>query len=330
MHRLLAPLALAATLACPPLVAQGAPKDFRGLESLARSATSAEARIDALEALAALPPTEELSLERITRALAQGLEDDQASVRARTAELLAPGLHPEVAVRSLTRALADESRAWKGAVGDILDHSRVGQKWAERQEDREFDDATQRYIDEHNAKLATIRARIDAHAMVVDATATRLGSWPDSRSEGALVVALKTTSSKSMLDGLACSMAAERALPLVDALLALGGRSGLDTIAGTLSDWGAAHDDSGDELRALEKERGGENRDGEEATLRSRLARQEEHLRNLTQRLREFAEARSLPAAPGSAPPVRPWRSWATKVRASLPKSLGRVAAPPD
>jgi hypothetical protein len=50
-------------------------------------------------------------------------------------------------------------------------------------------------------------------------------------------------------------------------------------------------------------------REGDMARLRSQLERQEEHLRSVTQRLREFAKTNDLPAAPGSALPLRAWAS---------------------
>jgi hypothetical protein len=93
-------------------------EDAEALDALAErlDSASAEERRAALEEAAALTLSHanHRSTE-VAKFLAKGLEDDDAAVRARAAELLAKGQHVEVAVAELVATLADVKKALRDA-----------------------------------------------------------------------------------------------------------------------------------------------------------------------------------------------------------------------
>ncbi len=304
-------------------------EDLATLEARARNGGSIEARIQALEAIAALQIEGESPREPVTKSLAIGLKDDAIEVRRRTVALLGPAQHPEVSVRELAKAANVELRLWKKAGKDVLGfrNSREGAKLS-----REYDRAAKQgpAAAEHaeakyNKQVGVLQDVLKSHGELLDEMSKQLAKWSDSRSVSILATMLKECTSGKLAQTDGWRETTVRCLPIIDSLLALGSRKALDATMTSLKGWNDSLDEAKRDLKKV-RSKSDEYYEWVLDNAEVKVIRLSEHTDAIRKRLRDFAKAKGLPMPPGNAASSNAWRSWSTKVRGKLPKALGSIS----
>ena len=305
-------------------------EDLLTLEAQARRAETAEARVEALEAIAALQVEGEPAQARITQSLAIGLSDDAPDVRKRTAALLDHTQHAETAVRVLAKATRSELKAWNKA-GEKLNAFYTSGKASKLLESywTEAEAGVAGAVDHrdaYNEQIAKHMAEIGIHAGVLDGYIAQLATWPDDRSVGALSVLLKEFSEGQLAESEVVRICLKRSTRVSEALLILGSQDALESLVDSLMSWDKRAARSEKTLGKMRDAKPGEYGPWEINYAESNVRDLQAHLTKDRKSLKEFASANDLPRPPGALAKKSAWRSWKGKARGKLPKKLGTVS----
>ncbi len=305
-------------------------EDLLVLEARARKADAVEARVEALETIAALQIDGEPASAAITKSLAVGLLDDNPEVRTRTAGLLGEKQHADTAVRKLTEATRAELKQWNKAGAELKEFYTSGKAsklleayWTEAEAG--VPNAV-RHRDEYNEQIETHMAGISTHAGVLDDYFAQLVTWKDDRSVRVLIALLKEVSQGKLAESEVVRICLKRSSSVTEALLTLGSQEALESVIDSIATWTKRTTQAEKTLEKLNEAKPGEYGPWEIGAAESDVRDLRSHKAELGKALKEFAAANNLPRPPGSSAKKSAWRSWKTKTRGKLPKKLGTVA----
>lgn len=301
--------------------------ELKELEIVAQRGGTVGQRMLALESIAKMQIPGEPPIEEVTLALSIGLRDSDSSVRIKTAKLLGPPQYLEVSVIQLTKATKTELKSWEKAWGALLKHADSGKKLTARLTSkwRSDPEGAQRDVDEYNAKVQELQGAIGVYEKVLTAYASTLSVLPDQRAADALVGVLKTSLQGKAMESKASVMIIDLQLPVIDALLTLGGRKALDITVEAMLAWDELAAERQSDEKQLEQDNVISNVEANLEWLRESIEKMHGHADAIADRLQKFAKANALPSTPGRSGSAKLWNSWTLKARPKLAKSLGRI-----
>lgn len=303
--------------------------ELRVLEETATEGNSREKRVDALEKIAALQSGKAPSPE-VTKALVQGLKDEDPIVRSRTIELLDAAQHPETTVAHLSKAADAELKRWKSAANAYacFNTSKEGKRLLKRVESESRQGLSRPTArGEYVGRRAELREAEEALAPVLDACCKQLGNWRDDRSVRALAKILKELSEEKTAKSDQCKVATARLMLPFQALLQQGSKDSLNAAVDALLTWAARGKKSHAEA---ERDRKKSKRNSEIPDLTLGLKSLSITIANsqLYGELLQFAVDHKLSKPPSIEDSSSKWHNWAKEAKTKLPNELGRVEAP--